>query len=53
MMENNNGDLCVYDVDMLVVGYIEWWVWFWYDGILVRGKYIDGFFFLDYSGCLN
>lgn len=51
--ENNNGDLCAYDADMLVVGYIEWRVRFWYDGTPVRGKYIDGLSLSDHSGCLN
>lgn len=44
-MENNNGDVCVFDVNVenVVVLDIVGRVWFWYDGIVVKRKKLFSF----------
>lgn len=45
-MENENGDVCVFDINVSIVVVLDMigWVWFWNDGLVVK---IKGFFNLN------
>lgn len=45
-MENENGDVCVFDINVSIVVVLDMigWVWFWFDGLVVK---IKGFFNLN------